>query len=90
MKKILDYIKYIFTHPRKVLLPVILAEIIFWIPVWVPAILALTISPWWWSIVGAVTAFWAAPLTPAIPLQIGLIALLERLLNKKENKKNDR
>ena len=81
-EKFINYIKYIFAHPRDLLLPFILAEIIFWIPVWVPAILALVISPWWWTIVGAVITFWAGPFTPAIPLQLGLIAAFERIWNK--------
>lgn len=96
--KVWNYIKYIFAHPRDVLLPTLLAEIVFWIPVWVPALLALTISPWWWTAVTAVIAFWAGPFTPAIALQIGLIAAFERLWNKiikkkiknkKENKKDE-
>lgn len=88
-EKIINYIKYIFAHPRDLLLPFILAEIIFWIPVWIPAILALVISPWWWTIVGAVIAFWAGPITPAIPLQVGLIAAFERLFNKIKQKKEE-
>lgn len=91
--KIWNYIKYLFTHPRDVLLPFIAAEIIFWSPVWIPAILALIISPWWWSVSLAVIAFWAGPLTPAIGLQIAFIAMFERLFNKirkkKENKNNE-
>lgn len=93
-KKFFNYIKYIFKHPRDTLLPAILAEIVFWIPVWVPALLALIISPWWWTVVGAVIAFWAGPFTPAIVLQLGLIAAFERIWNrirkKKENKKDER
>jgi len=86
--KVWNYLTYLFTHPRDVLLPTLLAEIVFWIPVWVPAILALTISPWWWSVSGAVIAFWAGPFTPATALQIGLIALFERGWHKIINKKN--
>ena len=92
--KIWNYIKYVFKHPKDTLLPALLAEIVFWMPVWIPAILALIISPWWWTVVGAVIAFWAGPLTPAIALQVGLIALFEkgwnRIRKKKENKNNDR
>lgn len=86
--KVWNYIKYLFTHPRDVLLPTLVAEVIFWSPVWVPAILALVISPWWWTVSGAVIAFWAGPFTPAIALQIGFIAALERLFNRKKNKNN--
>ena len=88
-KKIINYIKYLFSHPRDVLLPTLLAEIIFWIPVWVSALFALIISPWWWSVTLGVIAFWCAPLTPAIGLQIGLIVAMERFINKKKEKKKN-
>lgn len=87
--KIWNYLKYIFTHPRELFFPFIIAELIFWSPVWVCALLAVFISPWWWTAVGAVIAFWAGPFTPAVPLQIGLIAALERLFNKKNKNKKE-
>lgn len=92
-KKILDYIKYLWKHPSTTLPAFLIAETIFWIPVWVPFILGF-ISPWWWTITTAVIVFWAGPITPAIALQIGFIAAIERLIvkikNKKEKKENDR
>ena len=88
-KKIFDYIKYLWKHPKTTLPAFLIAEAIFWIPVWVPAILALVINPWWWTAVTAVIAFWAGPFTPAIALQIGLIAAVERLIIKIQNKKGD-
>lgn len=91
-KRILDYIKYLWKNPRTTLPAFLIAEIIFWMPVWIPALLALIISPWWWTISLAVIAFWAGPITPAIALQIGFIAAIERLIvkikNKKETKEN--
>lgn len=85
--KVTNYMKYIFTHPKDTLLPICLAEIIFWIPVWVPALLAIIISPWWWAVAGSVITFWCLPLTPAIGLQIGFIVFFERMWNKRKNKK---
>lgn len=89
-----NYIKYLFKHPKTTLPAFCIAEVIFWIPVWVPALLALIFNPWWWTVVGAVCAFWAGPFTPAIALQLGFIAAVERLIvklqNKKEKKEDDR
>lgn len=89
-QKIFNYIKYVFTHPRDVLFPFILAEMIFWSPVWVSALLAIIISPWWWTVAGGAIAFWAGPFTPAIPLQIGLIALFERCWNKIRKRRDNK
>lgn len=87
-KKFAAYVKELAKEPFRALLPALLAEIIFWIPVWVPAILAMVIDPWWWSVVGAVCAFWAGPFTPAIPLQIALIGVFIKLFNKKKKDKD--
>lgn len=81
-----NYIKYIFSHPKDLIIPVLVAEAIFWIPVWVPALLALIFNPWWWSVAVGAIAFWCGPFTPAIPLQVGFIALCERIYNKIKNK----
>ena len=87
-KGVWNYIKYLFQNPKDVLIPTLAAELVFWSPVWVCAIFALIFSPWWWGVVTAVIAFWAGPFTPAIPLQIGLIAAFERIWNKiRKNKK---
>ena len=67
---------------KQMILPAIIAEMIFWIPVWGPAILAITVSEWWWTITSATIVFWAGPLTPAIPLQIALILLIKKLFDK--------
>ena len=91
-KRVWEYVKYLCKHPKTTLPAFLIAESIFWIPVWVPAILALCINPWWWTAVAAVMAFWAGPFTPAIALQIGFIAAIERLLVKiktKRRKKKD-
>lgn len=92
-KKILDYIKYLWQHPRTTLPAFLIAEVIFWIPVWVPFLLGF-INPWWWTAATAVIVFWCGPFTPAVALQVGFIAAVERLIVKlkikKENKENDR
>lgn len=80
--KVWDYIKYLWKNPKTTLPAFIIAELLFWTPVWAPAILAIVINPWWWTVVTAVIAFWAGPVTPAIALQIGLIAAIERLIKK--------
>ena len=88
-KKVWDYIKYLFQHPKTTLPAFLIAESIFWIPVWVPALIYfITGIEWMWGIVGAVCAFWAGPITPAIALQIGFIALVERWFIKIQEKKN--
>ena len=93
-KKVWDYIKYLWKNPRTTLPAFCVAEAIFWSPVWISAILALCVSPWWWTVAGITIAFWAGPITPAIGCQIGLIIVFERLFNKikmkKEKNKNER
>ena len=89
-KGLWEYIKYLWKHPRTTLPAFLIAEAIFWIPFWVPALLAMLINPWWWSVVGVVTAFWCGPFTPAVPLQIAFIAAIERLITKIKNKKGEK
>lgn len=94
-QKFSNYIKELCKHPLDALLPTLIAEIVFWSPVWISAILAWTISPWWWTVATGVVAFWCAPLTPAVILQVGLIGVFisgwKRIKNKikKERKDND-
>lgn len=61
---------------------VIIAELIFWSPVIVTAILALVISPWWWTVVTAIILFWTGPFTPAVPLQIALALSLKLIVTR--------
>lgn len=92
-KGVWNYVKYLWQHPRTTLPAFLIAETIFWIPVWVPFLLGFIFNPWWFSVSTAVIVFWAGPLTPAIGLQVGFIAAIERLITKiKKNKenKNDR
>ena len=72
---------------KEMLIFFLIAELIFWSPCIVSALLALIINPWWWSIFGAVCVFWAGPFTPAVPLQIGLALLLKKIFKKKKSVK---
>lgn len=71
---------------KDMILWVILAELIFWSPVIICAILAVICDPWWWTGVSAICLFWAGPFTPAVPLQIGLAVGLRKIF--KRGKKN--
>lgn len=64
---------------KDMLLWVIVAEIIFWAPCIVGAILAVLFNAWFWTICTVYMAFWALPLTPAIPIQLGLAYGLKKL-----------
>lgn len=67
---------------------VIIAELIFWSPAIIFAILALLIKPWFWSLFGSYIAFWAGPFTPGIPIQLGLAVGLKKLVKRIKFKKN--
>lgn len=75
---------------KDMILWVIIAELIFWSPVIVTAILALVINPWYWTVTSAIMLFWAGPFTPAVPLQIGLALALKGIYNKIRRKKDER
>ncbi len=63
---------------REMLIFTLIGESIFWIPVWIPAVIAImTRNNWWWTVSGGAIAFWSGPFTPAILLQLGLIFLLK-------------
>lgn len=69
---------------KEMLLWMLIAEAIFWTPVIVGIVLAVTISGWWWTVVSAYIVFWAGPFTPAMPLQFGLALLLKRLFKRRK------
>ena len=73
---------------KQMIVYVLIAEVIFWSPCIVSALLALTINPWWWSVFSAICAFWAGPITPAVPLQIGLAVFIKKIVER--DKKNER
>lgn len=87
-KKTGAYIKHLFINWRTTLPAFIIAESIFWLPVWLPALLYFILKiEWLWAISAMVVTFWAGPFTPAIGLQLGFIALIERWFTKSKNKK---
>ena len=61
---------------------ILIAEVIFWSPVIITALLALIINPWFWTVTSAIMIFWAGPFTPAVPLQLGLAIGLKTIVNK--------
>lgn len=66
----------------------IIAELIFWSPCIVTGIMALY-NPYWWTVFGAICAFWAGPFTPAVALQLGLAALLKKIFSRKRKEVPD-
>lgn len=69
---------------------ILIAELIFWSPVIVTAILALLINPWFWTATSAILLFWAGPFTPAVPLQLGLALALKGIVNKIKKLRGDK
>lgn len=73
------------------LLWLIIAELIFWSPCIVGAVLGATVNEWCWTICGVYVAFWAGPFTPAVPLQLGLAYGLKKFaaaVKRHKEKKN--
>lgn len=71
-------------------LALIVAEAIFWIPVWIPFVLGIVLqNPWFYTISTAAIVFWAGPFTPAIALQIALALFIAKLMNKKKKLKKE-
>ena len=68
---------------KDMILYFVIAQIIFWSPVLVTAILAVTVNPWFWTVSTSIVAFWAGPFTPALPLQMGLAILIKKLFKKR-------
>jgi len=77
---------------REMLVWVLIAEVIFWFPCIVTGLLAVFVNSWWWTAFGAVIAFWSAPFTPAMPLQLALAVGLKKLyhaIKKRKSKKKE-
>lgn len=75
---------------KSMIVYILIAELIFWSPVIVTALLAIIINPWFWTICFGVMVFWAGPFTPAVPLQIGLalgIKKFVKIFKKTETEK---
>ena len=73
---------------KEMLLWFVVAEIIFWLPCIVTGFLALFVNSWWWTAFGAIITFWAAPFTPAMPLQFALAVGLKKLYHKIKNRRH--
>jgi len=69
---------------KDMILWILVAEIIFWSPVIVFAVLALIITPYYWTACSAIILFWAGPFTPAVPLQLALAVGLRKVCGKKK------
>lgn len=65
---------------------VLISEAIFWSPCIITGLMALLINPWYWTVFGAICAFWAGPFTPAVPLQLALAIALKKLWKKLRKK----
>ena len=68
---------------KQMIIYVLIAELIFWSPCIVTGILAVTISPWYWTVFGGICAFWSGPFTPAVPLQIALAVFIKKIVERK-------
>ena len=64
----------------------IIAELIFWSPSIVMGFMAIFISPYYWGVFGAYTAFWAIPITPAIPIQLMICFGLKNIWKRRGKK----
>ena len=69
---------------------VLISEVIFWSPCIVLGIMAALVNPWYWTIFSSICAFWALPITPAIPLQIALAVALRKAWDKYKEKKTNK
>ena len=72
---------------KEMIFYLLIAELIFWSPCIVVGILAVSVSAWWWTVFAGICAFWAGPVTPAVPLQLGLAVLLKKIFKRKKKMK---
>ena len=78
---------------KRMFMWLIIAEVVFWAPCIVGVVLGTIVNPWGFTICTVYLAFWALPLTPAIPIQLGLAYGLKKLAdfcrkrNRQDNKK---
>ena len=61
---------------------ILIAEIVFWLPA-IFCILMSVFDNWWWAGFTGYVAFWALPIiSPAIPMQVGLIFLVKKIIRR--------
>lgn len=75
---------------KSYLICLLIAEVIFWLPNIVTAILAITVSKWFWTVFTAIIVFWSGPFTPAVPLQLALALVIENIYFIIRRNHNDR
>ena len=75
---------------KSYLICLLIAEVIFWLPNIVTAILAITVSKWFWTIFTAIIVFWSGPFTPAVPLQLALALVIETVYRKIHRRKQNK
>ena len=80
-KKFWDFLKHNWQYQ-------LIASAIFWSPPVVIAILAIIISPWFWTLFGTLVTIWT--IMPAIPIQIamaiGIKMFWEKVIRRNKNK----
>lgn len=67
---------------KDMILAFIIAEVIFWSPCAILAILASMVNPWFWTGFTAVIVFWSAPLTPGWAIQIALALFIKKQIDR--------
>lgn len=72
---------------KNMILAFLIAELIFWSPCIVTGVLAITVNEWWWTVFTTIIIFWCGPLTPAVPLQIGLAVFIKKIINITTNRR---
>ena len=71
---------------REMFVFVLIAEVIFWSPCAVMAVLATLVSPYYWTVLAAYCSFWALPVTPGFAIRMGLAVALKKIYDKKHKK----
>ena len=66
---------------KDMILAFIIAEIIFWSPCAILAILASMVNPWFWGAFTAIIVFWSAPFTPGWAIQIALTIFIKKRID---------
>lgn len=88
MTKFKEKIKKLWAWLRKTIInkdmlwAFVIAEVIFWSPCVILAVLASTINPWFWTAFTAIVIFWSAPLTPGWALQIALAIFIKKRIDR--------
>lgn len=67
--------------------PTLIGEALFWSPLIIIGILALIISPYYWTVFAAVYFVWVTIL-PAIPIQLLFIFTTHKIIQAVRRKKN--